>query len=98
MFLDKVEKVVTKGGSIVMRILGPILVISLYCIVVLHIYAYFLVISPLLKNRIGTPLGLLWIVVGLSLVYNIVFNHFMAVILKPGGPLDTRMIEKMRSA
>ena len=38
----------------------------------------------------------IWIVVGLALVYNIVFNHLMAVILKPGGPADTKMIERMR--
>ena len=79
-----------------MRLLGPALVIGLYCIVVLHIYAYFTVITPLLKNRIGTELGIIWIVVGLSLVYNIVFNHFFAVVLKPGGPQETKMIEKMR--
>jgi len=76
-----------------MRILGPCLVFGLYAIVILHVYAYFTVITPLLKNRIGTPLGLIWIVVGLSLVYNIVFNHFLAVIIRPGGPDDTKMIE-----
>ena len=80
-----------------MRLLGPCLVVGLYCIVVLHIYAYFTVITPLLKNRIGTNFGLIWIVVGLTLVYNIVFNHFYAVILKPGSPTDTKMIEKMRT-
>ena len=79
-----------------MRILGPCLVLGLYTLVGLQVYAYFTVITPLLKNRIGTTFGLIWIVVGLSLVYNIVFNHFMAVILKPGGPQDTVMIEKMR--
>lgn len=79
-----------------MRILGPCLVLGLYFLVGLEVYAFFTVITPLLKNRIGTAFGLIWIVVGLSLVYNIVFNHFMAVILKPGGPQDTVMIEKMR--
>ena len=76
-----------------MRILGPLLVGGLYSIIVLHVYAYFKVIAPLLKNRIGTPVGLIWICVGLSLVYNICYNHFLAVILKPGGPEDTKMVE-----
>jgi len=95
-FLDSVERVATKTGSIFMRILGPCLVVGLYCIVVMHVYAYFTVITPLLKNRIGTTLGMIWIIVGLSLVYNIVFNHLMAVLIRPGGPDDTRMIEEMR--
>ena len=96
-FLDTVERIVTKGGSFIMRLLGPCLVFGLYAIVALHVYAYFTVITPLLKNRIGTNFGLIWIVVGLTLVYNIVFNHFYAVILKPGSPLDTKAIEKMRT-
>ena len=95
-FLESVEFVATRFGSISMRILGPCLVVGLYLIVGLHVYAYFTVITPLLKNRVGTFIGLVWIVVGLSLVYNIVFNHFLAVLIKPGGPADTSMIEKMR--
>ena len=91
------ERVATKSSSIFMRILGPVLVVGLYCIIVLHIYAYFTVITPLLKSRIGTPMGLIWIVVGLALVYNICYNHLLAVLLKPGGPQDTKMIEEMRT-
>ncbi len=94
--LDSVEKMVTWTGSLVFRILGPALVIGLYVIVALHLYAFFTVVTPLLKKRIGTELGMIWIVVGLSLVYNIVFNHFFAVVLKPGGPTETKLIEKMR--
>ena len=91
--LDSVEQMVAWSGGFVMRLLGPALVIALYAIVVLHIYAYFTVITPLLKRRIGTELGIIWIVVGLALVYNIVFNHFFAVVLKPGGPKETQMTE-----
>ena len=94
--LDGAERIMNKGNSCVMRIIGPCLVVALYAIIGLHVYAYFTVITPLLKNRVGTAFGLIWIVVGLSLVYNVVFNHFLAVIIKPGGPEDTRMIEKMR--
>ena len=89
-FLDKVEYVATRLASIVMRLLGPCLVVGLYVILAVHIYAFFTVITPLLKNRVGTTLGLIWIVVALALVYNIAFNHIWAVILKPGGPTDTK--------
>ena len=53
-------------------------------------------ISPLLKRRFGTELGLIWITVGLVLVYNIVYNHFFAMIIKPGSPSDLRKTEAMR--
>ena len=95
-FLDSVELIATRGGSLAMRILGPCLVVGLYAIVGVHVYAYFTVITPLLKDRVGTFIGMVWIIVGLSLVYNIVFNHLLAVIIKPGGPSDTVMIEEMR--
>ena len=82
--------------SIGMRVIGPCLILALYSILGLHVYAYFTVITPLLKVRLGTELGMIWIVVGLALVYNIAFNHSMATIIKPGGPKDTRMVEEMR--
>jgi hypothetical protein len=42
----------------------------------------------LLKKRLGVTFGLIWIGIGLSLLYNIIFNHFMAMIIKPGGPKE----------
>ena len=53
-FLDQVEKSALWIGGFAMRLLGPCLVAGLYAIVALHVYAYFTVITPLLKNRIGT--------------------------------------------
>ena len=72
---------------------GLLLIGGLYCIVGLHFQAYVDVIAPLLKKRLGTELGLLWCVIGLVLVYNIVYNHFFAMFLKPGSPKDLRNIE-----
>ena len=66
--------------------MSPCLIITFYVLIGVHIYAYFTVVMPLLKDRLGTTLGLIWIVVGLSLMYNVVFNHFLAMIIKPGGP------------
>lgn len=95
-FLDSVEQVAGQIGSFAMRLLGPFLCIGLYYLVGLHFYAFFTVITPLLKSRLGTGMGLLWIVVGLTLVFNIVFNHWYAMVLKPGGPTEQQMIEAMR--
>ena len=71
------------------------LVIGLYLILGLHVYAFFWIIVPLLKKRLGN-FGLVWIAIGLSILYNIVFNHIMAVIVKPSGPKDLKNIENLR--
>lgn len=34
--------------------------------------------------------------IGLNLLYNIIFNHVLACIIKPGGPKDLRTVENLR--
>ena len=82
-------------GAYGMWFFGLGLVTGLYSVIGLHFYAYISFIAPLLKKRFGTELGLLWCVVGLVLVYNIVYNHFFAMLLKPGSPADLKKIEQM---
>ena len=77
-------------------LLGLCLALGLYSLCFLHFYAFVKVISPLLKRRLGDKFGILWIAVGLIILYNILFNHFWAMIIKPGSPKDLKMIEKMR--
>ena len=72
------------------------LALGLYALCGLHFYAFVKVISPLLKRRLGDKFGILWIAVGLIILYNIFFNHFWAMVIKPGSPKDLKMIEKMR--
>ena len=73
-------------GSWIMWFFGLFLVSGLYYLIGLHFVTYLTLIAPLLKKRFGTELGLIWVVVGLVLVYNIVYNHFFAMFLKSGGP------------
>jgi hypothetical protein len=82
--------------SILMSGLGIILCFSTYILLSLHIYAYFTVIALVLKKRLGVFFGLVWVAIGLSLVYNIIFNHFCAMFLKPGSPKDLVNIEILR--
>ena len=65
-----------------------LLCIATYVLIATNVYAYFKVIIFLLKKRLGVTFGLIWIGIGLSLLYNIIFNHFMAMIIKPGGPKE----------
>jgi hypothetical protein len=37
-----------------------------------------------------------WQSIGLILVYNIVYNHFLAMVIKPGSLKDLRQTEKLR--
>ena len=87
---------VVSGFGLGMRIVGPFFVLALYFLLGLHVYAYFKVILVSLKALIGVPMTLIWAGIGLTLVYNILFNHFLAVIIKPGSPGDLKRVEKLR--
>ena len=91
-------KICNRVGAFLFWCLGVGLCGALYYLIGLHFYAFINVICPLLKKRFGTELGLLWAIVGLVIVFNIVYNHFLAMILKPGQPSDVKMIENMRKA
>ena len=78
------------------RILGLILAVGLYVLIGFHVHTWFSIIATVIKKRLGTYFSLVWIGIGLSLLYNIVFNHFLAMIVKPGGPRELIKIEKMR--
>jgi len=73
------------------RLIGPLFVIGFYALLGLHVYAYFTVVLFVLRKRLGILLGLLWVAIGLSLVYNIAFNHFFATFIKPGSPQDLKV-------
>jgi hypothetical protein len=86
----KLENVFTFG----MRFLGRVLSIGLYVLLTLHVYAFFGIIAFVLRKRLGIPFGLLWVSIGLTLLYNIIFNHFFAMTIKPGSPKDLLKNEK----
>lgn len=73
------------------RLLGPIFVIGFYLLAGVHVYSWFTVILFVIKKRLGVMFGLIWISIGLSLLYNILFNHFFATFLKPVGPKDLKV-------
>ena len=94
--IDGITGICSQWFQIGMRIVGLILSVGLYVLLAVHIYAYFEVILGLLKKRLGTRFGLVWCAIGLTLVYNIAFNHFFAMTIKPGSPKDLERIEKLR--
>ena len=65
--------------------------LGFYALMGIHVYAYFAVVLYVLRKRLGTIFGLIWVAIGLSLVYNISWNHFFATFLKPGSPGDLKV-------
>lgn len=73
------------------RMLGPGFVTGFYMLLALHVYSYFEVILYVLKRRLGTTFGLIWVGIGVAILYNIVYNHFFAMVIKPGSPSDLKV-------
>ena len=80
----------------IVKFFSYFLIIGLYALIVLHFYSYIKVVSPLLKKRLGTNFGMTWVAIGLILLYNIVYNHWMAMIIKPGSVEDIKLVERLR--
>lgn len=76
--------------------MGPGFCIGLYYLIWLHFEAFIFIITKVLNKRLGTGFALVWIGIGLVLVFNIVWNHFLAMIIKPGGPYDLAKTEELR--
>jgi hypothetical protein len=79
-----------------MRMIGVSLVGCLYFLVGLHCYAFFGFMLGPLKRRLGEEFTLLWIGIGLALLYNVWYNHFLAMLVKPGSPADLKNVEQLR--
>jgi len=82
--------------SAIMQVAGMLLIITMYFVLGVHTYAFFTVIATVLKKRLGVAFGLTWIAIGAALLYNIVFNHFWATVIKPGGPKELKYNEQIR--
>ena len=74
-----------------MRLIGPLFIVFFYLILSVHIYAHFAVVLFVLKKRLGVIFGLLWVAIGASLFYNIVYNQIFAMLVKAGGPKDLKV-------
>jgi hypothetical protein len=78
------------------RSIGPLFCGALYYLIYMHFECYMFTISAILMKRLGTEFALVWTGIGLTLCYNICFNHLMAMLLKPGSPKDLVKIEELR--
>jgi hypothetical protein len=78
------------------RIIGPCFLVGFYYILYLHADAYLFNIMPVMKRRLGLPFSMVWTAVGAIIGFNVIFNHFMASVIKAHGPTDLIKIERLR--
>lgn len=79
-----------------MQSLGLALCLATYLVLTAHVLGFLTVIVKVIRKRLGVIFGLVWVAIGMILLYNIVFNHFFAMFIKPGGPQDLQDDEQLR--
>jgi len=94
--IEKVFKPISFFIGFLIRMIGPAFCSALYYLLYLHVEAFFGVIVKVMKKRLGTPFGMIWISIGLTILYNIVWNHMLAMLVKAGGPTELAKVEKLR--
>jgi len=85
------------SAGFVFRMMGPGFCCGLYYLIWLHFEAYLFIITKVLNKRLGNAFALVWVGIGLVLVFNVVWNHSLAMLIKPGGPLDLAKTEELRA-
>ena len=69
-----------------LKLLGPILILSLLTLTTIVVYTYFAELFPLLTPLYGQYPVYLLTVFGLFIAFNIVFNYVMIIVRGPGHP------------
>lgn len=90
-----VEPLVYAAGF-VFRLMGPCFCGALYYLIWYHFEIYMTVITKVLWKRLGVKFAFVWIAIGLTITFNIVWNHCNAMLIKPGSPIDLDNTEKLR--
>lgn len=71
-----------------MRVAGPIFVLGFYYLMLYHTWIFLTIIATVMRVRLGTELAVLWTLIGIVITYNVVWNHTLAMVLRPGSPKD----------
>ena len=75
---------------------GPCFVIAIYYLLWRHTEVFLMVISKVLRKRLGIGFGMVWVAIGVVITFNVVFNHLMAMFIKPGGPTDLAVSSRFK--
>lgn len=78
-------------------LVGRLLTVLYLSVDVLHVYAFFRYIVAAIGKKMGIPFTLVWQAIFIIIGYNIFYNHFMTMIIKPSGPKELRQAENLRT-
>lgn len=84
-------------GTILMRILGPGLLLVLLGLISFMTYTYFTQLLPHLMKSLELWQGVSWTALGLYILYNIVFNYALCVYTGPGNPSEAPNIPSCKT-
>ena len=74
--------------GIFMRLAGPAFVCGFYYLMGYHTWVFLTIIATVLRKRVGTEFAVIWTLIGIVITYNVVWNHLLAMCLRPGSPKD----------
>ena len=86
--MDTCVKPGTALCGLLMRIAGPAFVLGFYYLMLYHTWVFLTIIATVLRSRVGTNFAVVWTLIGIVITYNVVWNHMLAMCLKPGSPKD----------
>ena len=80
-----------------MRVAGPLFVAGFYYLMVYHTWVFLTIIATVMRVRLGTEMAVVWTAIGIVITYNVVWNHVLAMVLRPGSPKDLMVSSLSRS-
>jgi len=73
------------------RLTGPLFCGALYYLLWRHTWIFLTIICKVLRKRLGVGFGMTWTAIGVVITFNVVWNHVLAMIVKPSGPADLKV-------
>ena len=73
-----------------LRIIGPIFAFALTVFILIVTHSFFGIILPFWTNKFGLLIGCILTILALFLLFSILFNYFLAVLVRPGSIEDIR--------
>ena len=83
--------------SKILRLIGPVFAFALTVFISIVTHAFFNVILPYYVRQFGILLGMILILIALFILFNLLFNYFMAVLVKPGSINDLKTSKYYRN-
>src|SRR5690349_3594591 len=88
--LEYTLELVFEKFSKILRIVGPIFAFALTTFVLIVAHAFFQIILPFWINQSGLLIGLILAFMACFFLFSVLFNYFLAVLIRPGSLEDIK--------